>query len=129
MPEYMGQRPNNQGPAEGEIDQSQDIKAHDYACQDNRITKAQAKTPAQIRGQGQDRSRGNKRSRRDQERDQSEEKTQEDVFSTQSQVSKRRKNEVSPPSPEVQMHQEPEQEEREDVPQFDAFSEVPRPLI
>jgi len=131
MPEYMGQRRNEpkQGPTRGENDQSKDARAHDYAYQDHGSSKIKERTPVQIRGQGQARSQGNKRSRQDQDHDQSEEQGQEDVFSIQGQVSKRRKNEVPPHSPEVQMEQQQqEQGENEDVPQFDAFSEVRPPL-
>jgi hypothetical protein len=129
MLEYMGQRPNNRGHTQGENVRSENTQSHDYAYQDNGITKPPAETPVHVRGQGQGqaRSQGSKRSRQDQDEDQSEEQGQEDVFSTQGQVSKRRKNEVPPPSPEVEMEQ-PQQQDKEDVPQFDAFSEVPSPL-
>jgi hypothetical protein len=128
MPEYMGQRPNNQGHTQGQNDQSEEIRSHDYAYQDNGIPETQENTPLNTRNQGQVRSRGSKRSRREQ--DQHEE--QEDVFRTQGQGQgqgpKRQKNEVPPPSPEVQMEPEEQQVEGEEVPQFDAFSEVPSPL-
>ena len=126
----MGQRQNNQGHTQGENVRSENTQSHDYAFQNDGITKPPAKTPIHVRGHGQSqaRSQGSKRSRKDQDENQSEEQGPEDVFSIQGQVSKRRKNEVPPPSPEIEMEQ-PQQQDKEDVPQFDAFSEVPFPLV
>ena len=120
----MGQRRNEpkQGPTRGENDQSEDVRAHDYAYQDNGSSKIEERTPVQIRGREQARSQANKRSRKDQDQEESEEQGQEDVFGIQGQAPKRRKNVAPPASPEIEMEQVPEP--GEEVPQFDAFSEV-----
>jgi len=118
IPEYMGQRRSgpSQDPVQRESYDSEDVRAHDYASQDTGTPESQEHTPLYTRGQGHGQARhsGSKRSRQDQDKEQG------DVFSAQG--PKRRKNE-RPATSEAEI--EPEQEEGEDVPQFDAFSEVP----
>lgn len=118
IPEYMGHRRSgpNQDPVQRESYHSKDVRAHDYASQDTGNPGIREHTPLYTRSQdqGQARTQGGKRSRQDQSEDQG------DVFSAQG--PKRRKNET-PATSEAEIEQE--QGEGEDVPQFDAFSEVP----